>query len=119
MKKLRVLVVLHPDQAPRRSHVEQMLAGDAPVVAATDYTRGYPQLIAPYVEARFVALGTDGFGRSDTRAALRDFFEVSRAHITIATLKALADEGAIKSSVVEKAIARYGVNADAPDPWNA
>ena len=71
------------------------------------------------VTRRYVTLGTDGYGRSDTRAALRDFFEVSRTHIAVATLKALADEGALKTSVVADAIARYGIKTDTPDPWDS
>jgi len=109
---------LHPEQDRRRSHVEQQLSGSALTVAATDYVRAYPQLIAPYVEGRFIALGTDGFGRSDTRAALRRFFEVDRHSIVIATLDALAEEGTVKRSVVAEAILRYEVSADAAAPWS-
>ncbi|WP_428415178.1 alpha-ketoglutarate dehydrogenase [Methylibium sp.] len=95
-------------QTPRRiSHVAQCLAGKAPVVAASDYVRAWPQLIAPYLEAsRFVALGTDGFGRSDTREQLRRHFEVDRAHIALAALDALADAGSVPREVVVKAAAR-------------
>jgi len=81
--------------------------------------RAVADLVRPWVPRRYVTLGTDGFGRSDTRAALRDFYEVSRSHIAIAALKALADEGTIKPAIVEQAIARYGVKPDAPDPWAA
>ena len=103
-----------------KSHLESCLDSTAgPIVAASDYVRAVADLIRPWVPRRYVALGTDGYGRSDTRAALRDFFEVSRTHIAIAALKALADEGAVKPSLVEQAIARYGVKADAPDPWAA
>jgi pyruvate dehydrogenase E1 component len=103
-----------------KSHLESCLENTAgPIVAASDYVRAVADLIGPWVPRRYVALGTDGYGRSDTRAALRDFFEVSRTHIAIAALKALADEGAIKPAIVEQAIARYGVKPDAPDPWAA
>ena len=97
-------------QAPRRiSHVAQCLAGTAPVVAASDYVRAWPQLIAPYLEAsRFVALGTDGFGRSDTREQLRRHFEVDRAHIALAALDALADAGSVPRELVVKAAGRLG-----------
>jgi pyruvate dehydrogenase E1 component len=78
-----------PQAAPRTSHVAQLLAGPAPVVAATDYVRAWPQRIAEYVDARFVSLGTDGFGRSDTREQLRRFFEVDSASIVSAALQAL------------------------------
>ena len=110
---------LHPTDGARRSHVESLLAGNAPIVAATDYVRAYPQLIGSYTRARFVALGTDGFGRSDTRSALRGFFEVDRHHVAIAALDALARDGAIGSDVVAEALTRYGVNTDAIPPWEA
>ncbi len=100
-----------------KSHVETLLAGTAPVIAATDYVRAYPQLIAPYVEARFVALGTDGFGRSDTRAALRKFFEVDRQSIVLAALEALARAGTIEHSVLSEAAARFGLKQNTPAPW--
>ncbi|MBK1688346.1 alpha-ketoglutarate dehydrogenase [Rubrivivax gelatinosus] len=80
---------LQPQDAQRVSHVERLLAGDAPVVAATDYVRAWPQLIAEYVDARYVTLGTDGFGRSDTRRRLREFFEVDAASIVQAALQAM------------------------------
>jgi len=110
---------LHPAAPPRCSHAAALLDGDAPIVAATDYVRAYPQLIAACVRARFVALGTDGFGRSDTRAALRGFFEVDRHHVAIAALQALADDGVLPAAVAAEAVARYGVDADAPPPWEA
>jgi len=110
---------LHPAAPPRPSHVDTLLGGDAPIVAATDYVRAYPQLIAAYTRARFVALGTDGFGRSDTRAALRTFFEVDRHQIAVAALAALARDGKLDASVVAAAIARYGVDAAATPPWEA
>jgi len=102
---------------PAPSHVETLLAGDAPVVAATDYVRAYPQLIAPYVRARFVALGTDGFGRSDSRAALRKFFEVDRENIVLAALAALVREGSLPHATLSAACARFGINPEAPAPW--
>ncbi|HTQ01511.1 MAG TPA: alpha-ketoglutarate dehydrogenase [Casimicrobiaceae bacterium] len=108
---------LHPGKPPRRSHVASLLDGAAPIVAATDYVRAYPQLVASYVSARFVALGCDGFGRSDTRAALRRFFEVDRAQIALAALDSLAREGAIDTQVVASAIERYGIDAERMPPW--
>ncbi len=95
-----------------RSHVAHCLAGSAPVVAATDYVRAYAQLIAPYVSARYVALGTDGFGRSDTRSALRRFFEIDRHHIAVSALHA------IDPALHAQAIERYGLRADAQAPWS-
>jgi pyruvate dehydrogenase E1 component len=95
-----------------------LAASRGPVIAATDYVRAVPELIRAYVARRYVTLGTDGFGRSDTRAALRAFFEVDRASIVIAALKALADEGAIAHGVVARARAQYGCSgADKATPW--
>jgi pyruvate dehydrogenase E1 component len=110
---------LHPQQTPKTSHVERCLSGPAPVIAASDYARAWPQLIAPHVNARYVVLGTDGFGRSDTRAALRRFFEVDRHHVALAALHALAREGRIGAEVCAQAIARYGIQAEAAPPWEA
>jgi pyruvate dehydrogenase E1 component len=110
---------LHPEDPPRRSHIEALLAGPDPVVAATDYVRAYPQLVAPYVEARFVVLGTDGFGRSDTRAALRDFFEVDRRHVALAALDALAREGRLERAVLGEALRRYGIDPGRASPAEA
>ena len=101
----------------RQSHVELLLSGTAPIIAATDYVRAYPQLIAPFVTARFVALGTDGFGRSDSRAALRGFFEVDRFHIVLAALEALVREGKLERTSLLTAIERFGVKTGAPAPW--
>jgi pyruvate dehydrogenase E1 component len=108
---------LHPEQEAKRSHVAQSLEGRAPVIAASDYVRAYPQLIASYLEARFVALGTDGFGRSDTRAALRRFFEVDRHQIVVAALRALQCEGEVPASVVRTALERYGIECESAPPW--
>ncbi len=100
------------------SWVEQQLSGtEGPVVAASDYVRAVADLIRSSVPRRYVTLGTDGFGRSDTRAALRDFFEVSREHIAVAALAALADEGKLDRQVVADAIRRYGVDAGRPASW--
>lgn len=101
----------------QQSHIERLLPGKTPVVAATDYVRSYPQLIAPYVTARFVSLGTDGFGRSDTRSALRKFFEVDRHNIVLAALEALVREGDVKASVLTEAAVRFGAKAASPAPW--
>jgi len=110
--------LLHPANKPRKSYVEECLARrDGPVVAATDYMRAFPEQIRPYVPKRYVCLGTDGFGRSDYRVALRKFFEVNRHYVTLAALKALADEGLLSTSKVEAAIAKYGINAEKSAPW--
>jgi len=108
---------LHPLESARISHVEQQLQGAELVVAATDYVRAYPQLIAPYLGSRFVTLGTDGFGRSDTRLTLRRFFEVDRHSIVLATLDALARKGVVPRQTVAQAIQRYGIETQAMAPW--
>jgi pyruvate dehydrogenase E1 component len=107
---------LRGDAAP--SWIASCLAeSPGPIVAASDYVRAVPDLIAPFTGRRFTALGTDGFGRSDTRAKLRPFFEVSREHIAIAALAALADEGTLARATVDEAIGRTGINPLAPPPW--
>jgi pyruvate dehydrogenase E1 component len=108
---------LRPAEAAKTSHVERCLAGNAPIIAATDYVRAYPQLIASYVDARLVALGTDGFGRSDTRTALRGFFEVDRRHVAVASLHALAQRGSVQESVVSAALGGYAIDSGVPAPW--
>jgi pyruvate dehydrogenase E1 component len=110
---------LHPDARPRLTHVEQCLGPTpGPVIAATDYMRTVGDLIRNWVPRRYTVLGTDGFGRSDTRAALRSFFEVDRHHVTVAALKALADEGTIDHQVVKRAIEKYGIDPDRPNSWD-
>ncbi|MGC1819286.1 MAG: pyruvate dehydrogenase (acetyl-transferring), homodimeric type [Casimicrobiaceae bacterium] len=110
--------LLNPVAEPRVSHVEACLATtQGPIVAATDYVRGFADQIRPYLRRRYVVLGTDGYGRSDTREKLRSFFEVDRRYVTIAALKALADEGALPAKKVAEAIARYGIDATRPAPW--
>jgi pyruvate dehydrogenase E1 component len=108
---------LHPLAPERSSHLGRSLPGRAPIVAASDYVVAYPQLIAPYLEARYVTLGTDGFGRSDTRAALRRFFEVDRHQIVVAALDALRGEGALRAEIVAAAITRYRIDTEVGAPW--
>jgi pyruvate dehydrogenase E1 component len=108
---------LHPQQAQRSSHVADCLSGDTPVVAATDYVRAVPQMIASFVDSSFTVLGTDGFGRSDTRSALRDFFEVDRRHIVLSALTTLAQQGTIDAKLCSDAIARYDIEIDAAASW--
>ena len=108
---------LNPLEEPVVSHLAACLPGANAIIAASDYVRGYPQMIAPHLDARLIALGTDGFGRSDTRQALRAFFEIDRCSIVIAALASLAEESAIAREVVANAIERYGVNSSAPPPW--
>jgi pyruvate dehydrogenase E1 component len=109
---------LHPGDPARTAYITQAL-GDrgGPVVAVTDYVRSVPDQVSRFVERRFVSLGTDGFGRSDTREALRNYFEVDAAHIVLAVLAALAESGDGKQDDVAEAISRYGIATDRPDPW--
>ena len=110
--------MMHPTAKPRLSHVETCLNDTAgPVVAATDYMRAYAEQIRAFVPRRYVVLGTDGFGRSDTREKLRKFFEVDRYYVTVAALKALADEGALPPSKVADAMKKYGLDPAKPAPW--
>src|SRR2546426_963903 len=109
---------LHPTEAPKRPYVAQLLQEtEGPVIAATDYIRTFAEQIRAYVPRRYVVLGTDGYGRSDTREKLRRFFEVDRFHVAVAALKALADEGALPAAKVGEAIEKYGVEANRPPPW--
>ncbi len=108
---------LNPNDAARESHLQHCLPGGAPVIAASDYVRAWPQLVASYLHAPFTALGTDGFGRSDTRAALRRFFEVDRHQIVLSALTALRAQGAVDASICADAIDRYGIDAQQPPSW--
>ena len=109
---------LHPTEAPRAAYVEETLGPtEGPVVAATDYMRAFADQIRQWVPRRYTTLGTDGFGRSDYRVALRRFFEVDRHHVVVAALDALARDGAVEPAVAQKAIERYGLDADAEPPW--
>jgi pyruvate dehydrogenase E1 component len=111
--------MLHPDKKQKLSYVEQCLdATEGPIIASTDYMRAFPDQIRPYIHRRFVTLGTDGFGRSDSREALRRFFEVDRYYIVLAALKALADDGTLPASKAAEAIKKYGLDADRPNPVN-
>jgi pyruvate dehydrogenase E1 component len=103
--------------APGASHVARCLDGELPVVAASDYVRAVPQLIAEYVAAPYTTLGTDGFGRSGTRTALRRFFEVDRFHVAVAALDALALSGVIDATLPRQAVGRYGLELGAGAPW--
>jgi pyruvate dehydrogenase E1 component len=110
--------LLHPSQTPRKSYVEQCLDGrQGPVIASTDYMRAFAEQIRPFVTQRYVCLGTDGFGRSDYRVALRKFFEVNRHYVVVAALKSLADEGVVPKPKVAEAIATYGIDPERPPPW--
>jgi pyruvate dehydrogenase E1 component len=97
--------------------VSELLADrDGPAVAATDYVKSYADQIRAFVPGRYVALGTDGYGRSDTRERLRHFFEVNRYFVTVAALKALADDGIISPAIVRQAIEKYDIDPAKPNP---
>ena len=109
--------MLHPMEAPIKSHVETCLDGtQGPVIAATDYMKLFAEQIRPFVKRTYVTLGTDGFGRSDTREKLRHFFEVDRYWVTLAALKALADDGVIPREKVAAAMVKYKLDPNKPDP---
>ncbi len=109
--------MLHPESEPRRAYVsEQLGEREGPVVASTDYIRAFPDQIRQWVPGRYRVLGTDGFGRSDFRTALRRFFEVDRHYVAVAALRELADDGVIEASRVQEAIDRYEIDPDAPLP---
>ena len=110
---------LHPDAHPRTPVVAELLQhANGPIIATTDFMKIVSEQVARFIPGKqFVPLGTDGMGRSDTREALRRHFEVDAAHVVIATLAALAKEGAIEPSVVKEAMGRYGIDGDAADPY--
>ncbi len=112
---------LHPGEEPRTALVHDRLAedaaGGAPVIAVTDYMRAVPDQVSRWVGRPYSSLGTDGFGRSDTREALREFFEVDAGHLVVAVLSALAEQGALEADVVAKAIAHHDIDTEAAPPW--
>ncbi|MFT6164424.1 MAG: pyruvate dehydrogenase E1 component [Zhongshania aliphaticivorans] len=109
--------MLHPESDAKLPYVTQQLRGrQGPVICATDYIKSYGEQLRPYIESRYVVLGTDGYGRSDTRAKLRAHFEVDRNYIVVAALKALADDGLIALSVVSKAIKAFGIDTEKANP---
>jgi pyruvate dehydrogenase E1 component len=108
---------LHPTDEPRTSYVETCFAGhEGPFVAASDYMAAVPDQIRQWVPGRYVTLGTDGYGRSDGREALRAHFEVDRRHIATAALKALADDGKLERETVATAIEKYRIDPGKPNP---
>ena len=109
--------MLHPETPALEAHVTKLLKGTTgPVIASTDYVRAFAEQIRAFVPHRYVVLGTDGFGRSDTRENLRHFFEVDRRWVTVAALNALADEGLVPKSTVAQAIAKYQLDPSKPNP---
>lgn len=109
--------LLHPTEEKKLSHVEKLLKdAKGPVIASTDYVRALSEQIRAFVPQRYVVLGTDGYGRSDTREQLRHFFEVDRYWVTVAALNALADEGTIERKVVADALKKYNLDPSKPNP---
>jgi drug/metabolite transporter (DMT)-like permease len=109
--------MLNPEQTPILSYVGQCLSGaEGPVISSTDYMKSFADQIRNFVPQRFVSLGTDGYGRSDSREALRSFFEVDRYYVVLAALKALADEGKLPASKAAEAIKKYKIDASRPNP---
>jgi pyruvate dehydrogenase E1 component len=108
---------MNPDKPQKESHVVKLLKkAEGPIIASTDYMKSFAEQVAVFLPHKFVALGTDGFGRSDSREKLRHFFEVDRHYVVVATLKALSDEGKIKSSVVTDAIKKFKLDPNKPNP---
>jgi len=109
--------MLHPDKPQKDSYVATCLKkAEGPVIASTDYMKSFAEQIRGFVPQRFVALGTDGFGRSDSREALRRFFEVDRYYVVVAALKALADDGKLPAAKAAEAIKKYKIDAAKPNP---
>ncbi len=108
---------LHPLDKPRVAYITSCLQETkGPVIAATDYVKQYAEQVRAFVPRTYVVLGTDGFGRSDSRQKLRQFFEVDRYYVLVSALKALADEGLVAKELVVKAIQKYQINPDKPNP---
>jgi pyruvate dehydrogenase E1 component len=108
---------MNPDKPQKESHITKHLKkAEGPIIASTDYMKSFAEQIAVFLPHKFVALGTDGFGRSDSRENLRQFFEVDRHYVVVATLKALSDEGKIKSSIVADAIKKFKLDPNKPNP---
>lgn len=109
---------LEPAETKQEPYVRKVLGKTkGPIIATSDYMRALPEQVAPYLDGRLVALGTDGFGRSDTRKALRRFFEIDAEHMALAALTALADRGELDRAIAAKAVQELGVNPAAPAPW--
>ena len=109
--------MLNPDKKQKISIIPEMISDqESPIVASTDYMKSYAEQIANFIPNKFVSLGTDGYGRSDSREALRSFFEVDRYYIVVAALKALVDSKKIDIEILTKAIKKYKMNNNKPNP---
>ena len=111
--------LMHPDKKQKKSHLETSLSKNSvPTVAVSDYVKMVSEQIGPYVPGPYYALGTDGFGRSETRDALRRFFEVDRYYIVLTAIRALANENKIEMEVVQKVMNKYHLDPEKPNPIN-
>ena len=109
---------MHPGGEPRRPYVQTELEGaPGPFVAVSDWMRAVPDVLSRWVPGDYTSLGTDGFGRSDTRQAVRSFFEVDAPHLVVAVLASLAAQGEVKHELVAEAIAAHGIDPDVAPPW--
>jgi pyruvate dehydrogenase E1 component len=108
---------LHPEDEPQTAYVTEVLAGDTPIVASSDYVRELAEGIRPFIDAPYFVLGTDGYGRSDYRKALRGFFEVDRRHVVLAALTELAKKGEVEPAKLTEAIETYEIKTDEGVPW--
>ena len=109
--------LMHPEDPPKQTYLTKVLHDeDGPVVAASDYMKIHADQVREFIPQKYYVLGTDGFGRSDSRANLREFFEVNRYYICLVALKALADEGSISRQIVSKAMQQFSIDLDKPDP---
>ncbi len=112
--------MLHPDQPPRSTYLEQVMEGaKGPVIAASDYVRAIPEQVAPWIAEDYFVLGTDGMGRSETRANLRRHFEVDAQCVTLAALYRLSAKGLLPRTEVAKAVTDLGIDPEKPDPYFA
>ena len=109
--------LINPEQKQKQSHIEKALnKNPVPTIAVSDYVKMSSEQISPYVSGAYYALGTDGFGRSDTRENLRHFFEVDRYYIVLTAVRALAIEGVLEMSIANKVIKKYNIDSNKPSP---
>jgi len=111
--------MLNPEAEPKKAYVTECIEsrGSMPVIASTDYMRSYADQLREFIPGNFKVLGTDGYGRSDTRTKLREFFEVNRYYVVLAALKALQEEGKVEGAEVAKAMQKFNINPAKPAPW--
>jgi len=109
--------ITHPDDVPKKSHLEDSLSNNnVPTIAVSDYVKMVSEQIGPYVPGPYYSLGTDGFGRSDTRESLRKFFEVDRFYIVLTSIRALVLDGLLDSGLISKVLKKYNLDPDKPSP---